>query len=201
MSLGRRELLQVATATAALAAANRALAQGKSLTQDDLLRFTPVGQLTILNFTDLHAQLVPLYFREPSVNIGVGAAAGLPPHLTRCASAGPLRSPPARRKPMPSAPRTIWRWPENTAASAASIAWRPWIMAIRAERPNVLLLDGGDGWQGSSTALMERGADMVRVQNALAIDAMTAHWEFTHGAALGGRPWRRRFKRRSSAAM
>ena len=68
MSLGRRELLQVAGATAALAAANPALAQGKAPTQDDLLAFKPVGQLTILNFTDLHAQLVPLYFREPSVN-------------------------------------------------------------------------------------------------------------------------------------
>ena len=70
--LGRRELLQVATATAALAATSPALAQGKSPTQADLLRFKPTGQLTILNFTDLHAQLVPLYFREPSANIGVG---------------------------------------------------------------------------------------------------------------------------------
>jgi len=81
MSLGRRELLQVAGATAALAAANPALAQGKSPTQDDLLRFKPLGQLTLLNFTDLHAQLMPLYFREPSANIGVGADKGLPPHL------------------------------------------------------------------------------------------------------------------------
>src|SRR5580692_4131153 len=79
--LGRRELLQVATATAALAAASPGLAQGKYPTQADLLRFTAVGQLTLLNFTDLHAQLVPLYYREPSANIGVGADKGLPPHL------------------------------------------------------------------------------------------------------------------------
>ena len=66
--LGRRELLQVATATAALAATSPSLAQGKAPTQADLLRFKPLGQLTLLNFTDLHAQLMPLYFREPSVD-------------------------------------------------------------------------------------------------------------------------------------
>ncbi|MBS0538321.1 MAG: thiosulfohydrolase SoxB, partial [Proteobacteria bacterium] len=79
--LGRRELLQVAAATAVMGAARTGLAQDRTPTQDDLLRFKPVGQLTLLNFTDLHAQLVPLYFREPSVNIGVGADRGLPPHI------------------------------------------------------------------------------------------------------------------------
>src|ERR1700751_2296858 len=79
--LGRRELLQVAAATAALGVANGGRAQGRGPSQQDLLRFKPVGQLTLLNFTDLHAQLVPLYFREPSANVGVGADKGLPPHL------------------------------------------------------------------------------------------------------------------------
>src|SRR5258708_14332896 len=79
--LGRRELLQVAAATGALGVANGGLAQGRGRSQEDLLRFKPVGQLTLLNFTDLHAQLVPLYFREPSANVGVGADKGLPPHL------------------------------------------------------------------------------------------------------------------------
>src|SRR6185437_4604245 len=80
-TLGRRELLQVATATAALTLTNPSLAQGRSPRQEDLLRFDAMGQVTLLNFTDLHAQLVPIYFREPSANIGVGAARGLPPHL------------------------------------------------------------------------------------------------------------------------
>ena len=79
--LSRRELLQVAAATAVLGAAEGSRAQGRGPNQSDLLRFKPVGQLTLLNFTDLHAQLVPLYFREPSVNLGVGADRGLPPHL------------------------------------------------------------------------------------------------------------------------
>ena len=66
---------------AAAGTAGRAVAQGHGPSQEDLLRFSPVGQITLLNFTDLHAQLVPIYFREPSVNIGVGDAKGLPPHL------------------------------------------------------------------------------------------------------------------------
>jgi len=81
MSLGRRELLQVATATAALAATNPALAQGKSPTQDDLLRFKPVGQLTILNFTDLHAQAHAALFPRALGQHWRRADKGLPPHL------------------------------------------------------------------------------------------------------------------------
>ena len=81
MSLSRRALLQVASATAAIAAAGSGRAQSRAPTQAELLAFKPVGQLTLLNFTDLHAQLVPLHFREPSVNIGVGEVRGLPPHL------------------------------------------------------------------------------------------------------------------------
>src|ERR1700760_4418926 len=79
--LGRRELLQVAAATAALAASRTGYAQDRDPTQADLLRLKPVGQVTLLNFTDLHAQLVPLYYREPSANIGVGSDRGLPPHI------------------------------------------------------------------------------------------------------------------------
>jgi sulfur-oxidizing protein SoxB len=183
MTVGRRELLQVAGATAALALTNPALAQGKAPTQDDLLRFKPVGQLTILNFTDLHAQLVPLYFREPSANVGVGADKGLPPHLVGeklladfkvgrgSADAYALAS-----TDFDSLARTYGRI--GGLDRMASL-----IKAIRAERPDkVLLLDGGDTWQGSYTSLQNKGADMVKVMNALKPDAMTAHWEFTYGA-------------------
>jgi S-sulfosulfanyl-L-cysteine sulfohydrolase len=183
MTLGRRELLQVATATAALAAASPALAQGRQPTQADLLRFKPVGQLTILNFTDLHAQLVPLYFREPSANIGVGEDKGLPPHLVGerlladfkigrgSADAYALAS-----TDFESLARTYGR-----VGGLDRIATL--IKAIRAERPDkVLLLDGGDTWQGSYTSLQSKGADMVKLVNTLGVDAMTAHWEFTYGA-------------------
>jgi sulfur-oxidizing protein SoxB len=82
----RREFLQVALATAALAAAPGSPSLGQTLRrglrQEDILRFDAKGQVTILHFSDCHAQLRPIYFREPSVNLGVGEARGLPPHLT-----------------------------------------------------------------------------------------------------------------------
>ena len=182
--LGRRELLQVAAATAALVATSPALAQGRTPTQDDLLRFRPVGQLTLLNFTDLHAQLVPLYFREPSANIGVGADRGLPPHLVgeKLLEAFKLGRDSVDAYMLASTDF------ESLARSFGRVGgldrMATLIAAVRAERPGkVLLLDGGDTWQGSYTSLQSKGADMVKVMNALGPDAMTAHWEFTYGAA------------------
>ena len=81
----RRDFLQLAAATAALTGASGGLARAaarQQLTQDELLAFQPKGQVTLLHVTDLHAQLVPIYFREPSINLGVGGVKGLPPHVT-----------------------------------------------------------------------------------------------------------------------
>ena len=183
MSLGRRELLQVAGATVALAATTPALAQGKAPTQDDLLRFKPVGQLTILNFTDLHAQLVPLYFREPSVNVGVGADKGLPPHLVGEKLLAGFKVGRGSADAYALASTDFEALARTYGRIGGLDRMATLIKAIRAERPGkVLLLDGGDTWQGSYTALQNKGADMVRVMNALRPDAMTAHWEFTYGA-------------------
>jgi len=154
----------------------------QTLTQADLLRFEPLGQVTLLHFTDLHAQLMPLYFREPSVNIGVGADAGLAPHLTGKAFLHAFGI----------APDTASAYALTSADFAALAAeygrmggldrMATLIKAIRAERPTqTLLLDGGDTWQGSYASLQERGADMVAAQNLLGVEAMTAHWEFTYG--------------------
>jgi S-sulfosulfanyl-L-cysteine sulfohydrolase len=181
--LGRRELLQVATATTALGAARTGVAQGRSPSQDDLLRFKPVGQLTLLNYTDLHAQLVPIYFREPSANVGVGADVGLPPHLV---GQKLLEAYKIGRNTYDAYALACTDF-ESLARSFGRIGgldrMATLIKAIRAERPDkVLLLDGGDTWQGSYTALQSKGADMVRLINTLKPDAMTAHWEFTYGA-------------------
>ncbi|MBS0519237.1 MAG: thiosulfohydrolase SoxB [Proteobacteria bacterium] len=181
--LGRRELLQVAAATAALAVTRPGLAQDRFPRQDDLLRFEATGQVTLLNFTDLHAQLVPLYFREPSANIGVGKARGLPPHLVGEAL---LDAYGIRRDGYDAYALACTDF-ESLARSFGRLGGLDRIAtligAIRAERPGkVLLLDGGDSWQGSYTALQNKGADMVRLMNALKVDAMTAHWEFTYGA-------------------
>ncbi|MCW5735711.1 MAG: thiosulfohydrolase SoxB [Enhydrobacter sp.] len=183
MSLRRRELLQVAAATAALGGSRTGSAQRRLPTQEDLLRFEATGQVTLLNFTDLHAQLVPLYFREPSANLGVGADKGLPPHLVgeRLLEAYKLGRGSVEAYMLAC---TDFEGLARTYGRVGGLdRMTTLVKAIRAERGDkVLLLDGGDTWQGSYTALQSRGADMVRLMNALKPDAMTAHWEFTYGA-------------------
>jgi sulfur-oxidizing protein SoxB len=184
LGLGRRELLQLGVAAGAAGlGARRTLAQQR-LTLDDLLRFAPVGQVTLLHFADIHAQLRPLWYREPSTNIGAGEAAGLPPHLV----GRHLLETFGIALATPEAHALTSVDFEALARSYGRIGgldrMASVVKAIRAERPGrVLLLDGGDTWQGSYTAAQSRGADMVGLMNALGVDAMTAHWEFTYGAA------------------
>jgi len=183
--ISRRDFLQVAAATAALGVAPAKMARAaatQSISQADLLSFEPLGQVTLLHLTDLHAQLVPLYFREPSINLGVGEVAGLPPHIT---GADFLESFGIKR----SSPEAYALTSEDFVALASTYGriggldrMATLAKAIRAERPdNTLFLDGGDTWQGSYTSLATNGEDMVKAMNALGIDAMTAHWEFTYG--------------------
>ncbi len=183
--LSRRDFLQVTAATTALTGLSgnltRAAAQ-QAVSQDDLLRFDALGQVTLLHMTDLHAQLVPIYFREPSINTGVGEARGLPPHLTGKdlleAFAIPADSPEAYA--LSSEDFTALARSYGRVGGLDRLATL--VRAIRAERPrNTLFLDGGDTWQGSYTSLATTGADMVEVMNAIGPDAMTAHWEFTYG--------------------
>lgn len=182
----RRDFLTVAAATALLTATQGRLgrlAAQQAITQDDLLRFAPKGQVTLLHLTDLHAQLRPIFFREPSVNLGVGEVKGLPPHITG----------PSFLETFGVAPGSLEAYllsDQDFAALAGSYGrvggldrMATLVKAIRAERPdNTLLLDGGDTWQGSFTSLETAGGDMVRAMNALGVDAMTAHWEFTYGS-------------------
>jgi sulfur-oxidizing protein SoxB len=183
MTIGRRALLQVAAATAALGG-RTAFAQRSTPTQADLLRFKATGQVTLLNFTDLHAQLMPLYYREPSANVGVGGDRGLPPHIVgeKLLEAYRLGRGSVDAYTLAS---TDFEGLARTYGRIGGLdRMATLIKAIRAERGSdrVLLLDGGDTWQGSYTALQTKGADMVRIMNALKPDAMTAHWEFTYGA-------------------
>lgn len=182
--LNRRDFLQVAMATAAAIGptglARRAAAQ--AIGQAELLAFDPLGQVTLLHLTDIHAQLVPIYFREPSINVGVGEARGKPPHLTGRqllehfgVAAGTPEAYALTSEDFVALARTYGR--VGGLDRMATL-----IKAIRAERPdNTLVLDGGDTWHGSYTALKTAGADMVDAMNALGVDAMTGHWEFTLG--------------------
>ncbi|OAN47038.1 thiosulfohydrolase SoxB [Magnetospirillum moscoviense] len=184
--LTRRDFLQVAAAAAVLTGGPglaRAAAR-QTITQDALLEFKPVGQVTLLNFTDIHAQLMPLYFREPSVNLGVGAAKGVVPHLTGkdFLKAYGLKA---------GSPEAYALSSEDFSGLAKSYGriggldrMATLVKAIRAQRPgNTLLVDCGDTWQGSYTSLKSRGEDMVDAMNALGVDVMVPHWEFTYGEA------------------
>jgi sulfur-oxidizing protein SoxB len=181
----RRDFFQTMAASAILMGGTPRLvgaAARQAITQDQLLAFEPLGQVTLLHLADLHAQLMPVYFREPSVNIGVGEATGLPPHVT---GADFL----ARFGIERSSPEAYALTSEDFVALAQSYGrlggldrMATLVRAIRAERPDkTLVLDGGDTWQGSYTALESGGADMVKAMNALGVEAMTAHWEFTYG--------------------
>lgn len=184
--LTRRDFLQVTAATAALLGSGVNIARaaaGQTITQDDLLNFDSVGNVTLLNFTDIHAQLMPLYFREPSVNLGVGEVHGLPPHLTGEAF--------LKQFGLKAGTADAYAFSSVDYAQLASRYGRigglahmaTLIKAIRAQRPdNTLLVDCGDTWQGSYTSLATQGEDMVDAMNALGVDVMVPHWEFTYGA-------------------
>ena len=158
------------------------LAAQQALTQDQLLQFETFGNVSLIHVTDIHAQLKPIYFREPSINIGVGGNKGAVPHVTGAAF----------RKLYGIADGS----PSHYALSSGDFAALAQgygrvggldrvatvVKAIRADRPDALLLDGGDTWHGSYTCYHTAGQDMVNVMNALKPDAMTFHWEFTLGS-------------------
>ncbi len=181
--LTRRDFLQVAAASAAAGMLPSAGARAAAPSLDALLSFPAKGQVTLLNFTDIHAQLVPLYYREPAINLGVGAVLGKPPHITGKALLAHfgLRAGSPEAYAFSSEDFTRLAGSYGRVGGVAHLATL--VKAIRAERPTqTLLVDCGDTWQGSYTSLVTRGEDMVRVMNALGVDAMTAHWEFTYGA-------------------
>lgn len=183
--ISRRSFLQVAAATSALLgtpAATALAAKRQAIRQSDLLEFDALGQVTLLHITDCHAQLKPLYFREPSINLGVGDVKGLPPHITGRAFLNQfgVKAGTPDAYAMTSESFTALAKEYGRIGGMDRIATL--VKAIRAERPNnTLFFDGGDTWQGSYTSLKTEGDDMVEVMNAMGVDAMTAHWEFTYG--------------------
>lgn len=185
--LSRRDILQVALAAAAAAGlSGRSEAQllAGAVRQEDLLRFRPKGQATLLHFADCHAQLQPVYYREPSVNLGVGDANGLPPHLTGREFLARFGIDPGSWRAYMLASSDFELLARHYGRVGGMDRLATLIKAIRGERgrERTLLIDGGDTLQGSYTALKSKGADMVRVLEALGVDVMTGHWEFTLGA-------------------
>ena len=182
----RREFLQMAAVSASYFAATpnfaRAAAQQR-LTQDDLLKFESKGQVTLLHLTDIHGQLKPIYFRPPSENYGVGDFEGVPPHLVGKTFLNHFSIPAGSAFAYAHTMVDYLSLAKSYGKLGGLDRTATLIKAIRAERGDnkVLLLDGGDTWQGSYCSLKTQGADMVAAMNALKPDAMVGHWEFTLG--------------------
>ncbi len=182
MNLSKREFLQVlgAGTMAGMALGQHAQADAATAARGlyDIPKF---GNVSFLHMTDCHAQLKPVYFREPNVNLGVGAMRGELPHLvgehflkTVNVRAGSAEAYALTHLNFETAARRYGK--VGGFAHLATLVKR-----MKASRPGALLLDGGDTWQGSGTALWTQGQDMVDAAKLLGVDLMTGHWEFTLG--------------------
>ena len=141
------------------------------------------NNVTLMHFTDCHAQLLPSYFREPSMNIGVAGMAGKPPHLVGAALLKHYRISPNSRLAHAFTHLDFEHDARTYGQMGGFAHLATLVKKVRGQRPGALLLDGGDTWQGSATALWTKGEDMVQAAKLLGVDVMTGHWEFTLGAA------------------
>lgn len=187
--LSRREFLQMLAVGAAAGLVSGGKtgpgfdAEAGEVNLENLYSVPPFGNVTLLHLTDSHAQLMPTYFREPNINIGIGKARGRPPHLVGEAllkhfgiAPGSIEAHALTYLDFEVAARRYGKI--GGFAHLATL-----VKKLRASRPlRTLLLDGGDSWQGSATSLWTRGQDMVDAQKRLGVEVMTAHWEFTYGA-------------------
>ena len=174
MSLSRREFLEVLAVAAAsglpLAAPARAGAQPE--TRSTTCRASATSSL--LHFTDCHAQLLPVHFREPSVEHrrrARGRAGRRTWSAKRCSSISASR--PARREAHAFTHLDFERAAQAYGKVGGFAHLATLVKRLRAERPDALLLDGGDSWQGSATALWTNGQDMIDASKLLGVDVMT----------------------------
>jgi S-sulfosulfanyl-L-cysteine sulfohydrolase len=153
---------------------------------DDLYDIGRFGNVRILHLTDTHAQLRPIFFREPSVNIGVGSMRGQPPHLVGRAFLEHFGIAPGSRGAHAFTFLDYQEAAQHYGRMGGFAQLKTLIDRLRADAGpgRSLLLDGGDLWQGSGLADASQGADMVEAANLLGVDAMTAHWEFTYGEKI-----------------
>jgi S-sulfosulfanyl-L-cysteine sulfohydrolase len=185
MSMSRREFLQmlaIASASGFALNSKSALSANNTTSTDSFYDLPAYGNVSILHMTDCHAQLKPIYFREPDVNIGLDSSYGKPPHLV---GEKLLKHFNIRPNTLESHAFTYIDF-ENAAKRYGKVGGfshlSTLVKQVRASRPESLLLDGGDTWQGSATSLWTNGQDMVDACKLLGVDVMTGHWEFTLGA-------------------
>ena len=193
MNLSRREFLQVLAAASAagfsLSGCGNDAAQGTNganraaSSPSNPYELKPYGNVSLMHYTDCHGQLLPVYFREPNINLGVGDMHGRPPHVVgkRLLEYYNLEHP------------SLWshaytyldfiELAEKYGKVGGFAHFATLLKNIRAQRPGALLLDGGDTWGGGSgTGLWTNAQDMVDIQKMIGVDIMTGHWEYTFGA-------------------
>ena len=185
-TIDRRTFLKLMGLTAAASGAGIAFAKNQTndaVISADFYDLPIQGNVRLLHTTDFHAQLLPVYFREPNVNLGVGDALGRPPHLVGD----------KLLKAMKLKPNTLESYAytyldfEKAAAKYGKMGGFPQMKTLldrlreqAGGRRNTITIDGGDLWQGSGTSLWTRGVDMVEASNILGVDIMVGHWEFTY---------------------
>ncbi|HYG68799.1 MAG TPA: thiosulfohydrolase SoxB [Anaeromyxobacteraceae bacterium] len=177
--MDRREFLRMLAVAAAGGTALYGRETDAATGLYDLPRF---GNVSLLHLTDCHAQLLPLHYREPEVNLGAGPARAQPPHLVGKALLARF----GIRSGTPEAHALTYLDYVEAARRYGKVGGfahlATLVKRLRASRPGALLLDGGDTWQGSATALWTDGQDMIDATKLLGVDVMTGHWEFTLGA-------------------
>jgi sulfur-oxidizing protein SoxB len=184
MSLSKREFLNVlgAASVAGFGLGRSGSAQAAAPYQMPA-PFKGPGSVSLLHMTDCHAQLLPIHFREPSVNLGFGDQFGKWPHLVgeQLLRAAKLR--PGTREAHAFSCVDFEASARRYGKVGGFAHLSTLVKQLRASRPGALLLDGGDTWQGSGTALWTQGQDMIEACKLLGVDMMTGHWEFTYGQA------------------
>jgi sulfur-oxidizing protein SoxB len=179
--MNRREFLQM---LAVAAASGMAIDSKKALAGDlDLYNLPRFGNVSLMHMTDCHAQLLPIYFREPNVNLGIGSAMGKVPHLVGEHLLKYYRIKPGTREAHAFTYIDFVQAARTYGKVGGFAHLKTLVDRVRGSRPGSLLLDGGDTWQGSATALWTNAQDMVDACIALGVNVMAPHWEMTYGAA------------------
>ncbi|AOV17712.1 thiosulfohydrolase SoxB [Acidihalobacter aeolianus] len=182
MSISRREFMQMMAVAGIAGFLSPRFAQAAGKSAEDFYEIPDYGNVTLLHFTDCHAQLNPVYWREPDTNIGVGAAIGRPPHLTGEHFLKFYHEMAGTQDAYAFDCLDYAELAQKYGKMGGFAHLTSLIKRYRDERKDrTLLLDAGDTWQGSATSLYTKGADMVGAQNLMGVDAMVGHWEFTYG--------------------
>lgn len=182
MHLTKRDFLQTLGAGAVAGMGLARFSNADAATGVERLYDVPkFGQVSFLHMTDCHAQLKPIYFREPNVNLGIGSMRGHLPHIVGQSLLNATKIPAGTNLAHALTHLDFEKASRRYGKVGGFAHLATLVKRMRASRPGALLLDGGDTWQGSGTSLWTNGQDLVDACKLLGVDIMTGHWEFTYG--------------------